>query len=166
MQASILLGAKDLVRLHVLADSDRDRAQRVKMGVVGDVRRTAASLCQGAQDADEAFLRLVSGASAIRKSARRAAWRRLYFGRVRVETGYFSFPDRIYGKKYAPAGEYRAVRVLLGRGAGRNWWCVLYPELCVLDAVCQKAVESGLPIRFYASVARAVAQFFGGGAGV
>ena len=45
----------------------------------------------------------------------------------------FDFPDRIYGAVKVPAGEYRALRVTIGAGEGHNWWCVLYPSLCVLD---------------------------------
>ena len=52
---------------------------------------------------------------------------------VRAEVGVFDFPDRVYGALFVPAGEYRALRVTIGAGEGPNWWCVLYPSLCVLN---------------------------------
>ena len=52
---------------------------------------------------------------------------------MRAELGRFDFPDRIYGRVRVPAGEYRALRVTIGAGEGRNWWCVLYPSLCLLN---------------------------------
>src|SRR5690606_18395339 len=48
----------------------------------------------------------------------------------RVEIGDFAFPDKRSGAAFLPAGTYRAVRVVIGDGAGRNWWCVLFPPLC------------------------------------
>ena len=49
------------------------------------------------------------------------------------QLGTYAFPDRTYlGKRY-PAGAYPALRVVLGEGAGQNWWCVLFPPLCILE---------------------------------
>ena len=166
MEARSIYHAKEMVRLHVLADSDRARAQRLKARVVRAVRKTAARICAGAENADTAFARLQICEAQLLKPARRAARLRGFFGCVRVETGRFMFPGRIYGQKYAPAGEYRAVRVLLGRGEGRNWWCVLYPELCVLDALGAAALAKGAPVEFYSSVLRVVQRLFGWGAGM
>jgi len=50
---------------------------------------------------------------------------------VSVQTGVFAFPDRDYGGVTLPAGDYRALRVIIGSGQGRNWWCVLFPNLCL-----------------------------------
>ena len=54
-----------------------------------------------------------------------------YDGPVRAETGVFPFPDRDYGGTVVPAGDYRALRVVIGDGEGKNWWCVLFPGLCL-----------------------------------
>ena len=78
-----------------------------------------------------------------------------------VETGVFAFPDRIYGELFVPAGDYRALRVTLGEGEGHNWWCVLYPSLCVLDETAYYAGEVP-PIEFYSSVGRFLSDLFGG----
>ena len=51
-----------------------------------------------------------------------------------ARTGVFDFPDRHYGAVFVPAGQYRALRVVIGEGEGHNWWCVLYPSLCAPGA--------------------------------
>ena len=57
-----------------------------------------------------------------------------YEGPVTARTGVFDFPDRHYGAVFVPAGQYRALRVVIGEGEGHNWWCVLYPSLCAPGA--------------------------------
>jgi stage II sporulation protein R len=60
-----------------------------------------------------------------------------------VQFGQFDFPVKAYGESVYPAGKYNAVRVLLGQAEGSNWWCVLFPPLCFVDAnnaVVEKAV--------------------------
>ena len=52
--------------------------------------------------------------------------------------GDYAFPDRIYGDTLYPAGTYRALRVVLGEGAGQNWWCVLFPPLCIVTGDAQE----------------------------
>ena len=51
---------------------------------------------------------------------------------VQLMLGQYDFPDRTYGEAFFPAGEYNALRVVLGNGAGQNWWCVLFPPLCIV----------------------------------
>jgi hypothetical protein len=65
---------------------------------------------------------------------------------VKVEYGTFAFPDRSYGPVDLPAGEYRAVRVVLGNGAGTNWWCILFPPLCYLDVVGGGGGQETVPL--------------------
>ena len=52
---------------------------------------------------------------------------------ARLALGRYDFPERDYGGALYPAGEYTALRVVLGEGAGQNWWCVLFPPLCILE---------------------------------
>lgn len=59
----------------------------------------------------------------------------------RVELGEVPFPTKIYGGAVYPAGDYEAVRVTLGAGAGKNWWCVLFPPLCFVDAGSGDALQ-------------------------
>ena len=85
-----------------------------------------------------------------------------FFGPVAVEMGVFPFPRREYGGQIAPEGLYRAVRVKLGAAAGRNWWCVLYPQLCAVEESCAQALTSPEAVHFYSSIGRFVRQLLQG----
>ena len=66
-----------------------------------------------------------------------------------AEVGHFDFPAKRYGQVYMPAGEYPALRLVLGEGVGHNWWCVLYPPLCFVDEcgefqICGEGENVGL----------------------
>lgn len=160
MEAGFFYG--DMVRLHVLAHSDVEADQRLKMQVVQAVRRRAVRVVRGAADAGQAYDRLYRARGALRRSAARAARRRGFFGPVAVEMGVFPFPRREYGGQIAPEGLYRAVRVKLGAAAGRNWWCVLYPQLCAVEESCAQALASPEAIHFYSSIGRFVRQLLQG----
>jgi stage II sporulation protein R len=58
----------------------------------------------------------------------------------KVELGSVPFPTKMYGDRVYPAGNYEALRITLGQGEGQNWWCVLFPPLCFVDAVSGEAV--------------------------
>ena len=80
-----------------------------------------------------------------------------YKGAVRAETGVFDFPDRHYGAVFVPAGRYRALRVVIGEGAGHNWWCVLFPSMCYPGDLSE-----GEPVRFYSSILNWLRGLLGG----
>ena len=90
----------------------------------------AREILRGCADADEAFDRLTESLGELERAAAGRAREAGYFGAVRAETGTFDFPEREYAGVVVPAGEYRALRVVLGAGEGKNWWCVLFPTLC------------------------------------
>ena len=123
----------DMVRLHVVAADDSPQAQALKL-MLRDVCLRCAEVClSDAEDADEAYRRLENHLADFETACIARARELGYEGEIRAETGSFDFPDRIYGAVKVPAGEYRALRVTIGAGEGHNWWCVLYPSLCVLD---------------------------------
>ncbi len=131
----------DLVRLHVVAADDSPEAQNLKLEL-RDTCLRCAEVCLGdAADADEAYRRLEEHLDDFEAACAARARELGYDGEVRAETGTFDFPDRTYGALTVPAGEYRALRVTIGAGAGHNWWCVLYPSLCVIDEADAVAPE-------------------------
>jgi stage II sporulation protein R len=139
-----------LIRLQVVARSDAPDDQRQKLVVRDRVRALAAEIVRGAKNADEAFARL---------RARRGALARASGGRVEIRE--VNCPLRVYGDLVVPAGRYRAVRVVLGGGAGRNWWCVLYPDLCGADPISAEALETDRPVAFYSEIMQWVAAMRG-----
>lgn len=123
----------DLIRLHVMAADDSVQAQELKREL-RDVCLRCAEVCIGdAPNADQAYMRLENHAADFEAACAARAQELGYEGEISVETGVFDFPDRLYGSVLVPAGAYRALRVTIGEGAGHNWWCVLYPTLCVVN---------------------------------
>lgn len=129
------------IRLHVIANSDSPYDQALKLKVrdsIVNAMRPALSTTADKSRARTLLLEngetLQNAAEAALEAAGKPYGARLYFGD-------YEFPDRQYGDKVYPAGEYEAVRVVLGDGAGQNWWCVMFPPLC-LPAVSVKSGNS------------------------
>ncbi len=121
----------DYVRLHILAESDDPWDQAVKLCVRDAVRACTAQLLANCADADDAWQTLARHQNEILLTAQDCARACGFENEISLEMGVFPFPERVYGEETVPAGDYRAVRILLGAGEGRNWWCVLYPSLCL-----------------------------------
>ena len=145
------------IRLHVVADDDSALRQAEKLAVRDGVRQAANDLLAGCDTADEAFACLSKHTDDLKSAAQAVLDDRNSALAVSVETGVFAFPDRQYGALFLPAGDYRAVRVVLGRGEGHNWWCVLYPSLCL-----EADGENEKTVIFYSSVARWLESLFAG----
>ena len=122
------------IRLHVVAADDGAAAQALKLEVRDAVLAAVRPLVADCGDADEAWQRIGENVDALEAVAAQKARALGYDGPVAAGTGVFDFPDRQYGALFVPAGAYRALRVVIGAGEGRNWWCVLYPSLCVPEA--------------------------------
>jgi len=123
----------ELVRLHVVAADDSPRAQSLKLELRDTCLRCAEVCLSDAPDANAAYMRLGRHIDDFEAACLARARELGYDGPVTAETGVFRFPDRVYGDLLVPAGEYRALRITIGEGEGRNWWCILYPTLCVLN---------------------------------
>ena len=145
-QASI---AGSLVRLHVLAVSDAPEEQAVKLRVRDAVLSLLAPKLAGVQSADEAGEVLADSLPLIRSAALEAAEGRP----VRVSLAEERYPTRDYAGFSLPAGRYRSLRVVLGEGQGHNWWCVVFPPVC-LSAAEQEAMQPVMNPDDYALITR------------
>ena len=141
--------AAGLVRLHVLADSDEAEEQAVKLRVRDAVLRYLAPYLDGVKSADEAEAILSGKLDGVRAAAEQAAEGRT----VRVTLGDERYPTRDYAGFSLPAGRYRSLRVVLGEGKGHNWWCVVFPPVC-LAAVQREAVRPVMNPEDYALITR------------
>ncbi len=120
-------------RLHVIANSDSEEDQAVKLRVRDAVLAYERARMADVSTAEEARQRLMedgAGLLATVEQTLRAAG--MEYGAY-LETGIFSFPERVYGDAIYPAGDYSALRIVLGAGKGQNWWCVMFPPLCILE---------------------------------
>lgn len=137
----------DCVRLHIVADNDSAYKQAAKLAVRDRVREAAAALCKNCPDAQSAFATLEQSLDTLEAAARAVMQDWGLDDDVTLEAGILAFPERRYGDTVLPEGDYRAVRIVLGRGEGHNWWCVLYPDLCL------KADNDGVVV-FYSALGR------------
>ena len=129
----------DVVRLHIIAHSDEQIDQELKYAV-RDALLT--SLKSGWEDAGSCYLELKARKAELAQIADAVIAGEGLDYTARVETGVFAFPSRVYDDAVWPAGSYRTVRVILGAGAGKNWWCVIYPELCLNEAPWDEGVDA------------------------
>ena len=128
--------ADKVIRLHVLANSDSEADQALKLRVRDTVLKRATELLAGAESRSDAKKRLNAALSELKSAAERTVAETGYAYGVRVELAETAFPTREYDGFSLPAGEYLALRVLIGDAAGKNWWCVVFPPLCTA-AACQ-----------------------------
>ena len=119
--------ASQVVRLHVLAVDDSDYEQALKLRVRDAVLADLAPALEGVTDRDAAREILAGRLQEIAETAADAAEGR----KVSVSLGPESYPLRRYEGFVLPAGTYESLRVVLGEGQGHNWWCVLFPPLCI-----------------------------------
>lgn len=127
-----------LVRLHVLAVSDDSNEQRIKLNVRDSVLSYISPKLESAESPDEAKRIISSELDGIKSAAETAAEGRP----VKVTLTQEYYPTRDYGSFSLPAGRYESLRVILGEGEGHNWWCVVFPPLCLTAAESDSAVES------------------------
>lgn len=136
---------QESIRLRILANSDSfgDQAikRRVRDAVVDQMNGWVAELDQP-QSLEEARRMVRSKLSDIEQRVGETLKASGKSYSYQVELGEVPFPTKIYGGAVYPAGDYEAVRVTLGAGAGKNWWCVLFPPLCFVDAGSGDALQN------------------------
>ena len=128
--------AAELIRLHVVANSDTPADQQTKLRVRDRVLPVIAGLTDGCRDAASARRALEAGIPEIRAAASEALDHPAAGGAgtgrsVTVTLAEEAFPRRDYETFSLPAGRYTALRIRLGEGQGHNWWCVAFPALCL-----------------------------------
>jgi stage II sporulation protein R len=132
----------EVVRLHVLTNSDSDTDQAHKLAVRDAVLQETRSLLAGVSDREQAESILEEALPALEQCAREVLTQRGCSAPVRAVLVEEDYPTRLYGERVFPAGTYRSLQIRLGDAAGQNWWCVLYPSLCLSQAT-GKAVAAG-----------------------
>lgn len=125
--------AENVIRLHVIANSDTEEDQAVKL-FVRDAILNAFSDCSISSCKQNAEAKIKSNLQLAEAIANRVLAENGFSYSARAEYGAFDFPTRTYGDVTLPAGKYSGLRIHLGESAGRNWWCVMYPPLCFNDA--------------------------------
>jgi len=126
-----------LIRIHVLGNSNSETDQVLKLKVKDAVVAYLAPQLERSQSLDESREIIQKNMSQIVNIANATLAQQDSTDTVTLQYGYFDFPIKYYGGFSLPAGNYEALRILIGEAAGRNWWCVLFPPLCFTDSSVQ-----------------------------
>jgi stage II sporulation protein R len=136
-----------LLRLHVVAASDSDTDQALKLKVRDRVLETAGGALQNADSVREAMALLEAHLPEIERAAQQQVYDEGFSYPVAAYLTQEAFPSKTYEGFALPRGDYEALRIVIGEGAGRNWWCVVFPPLCDAASsgdVAAEALRAGM----------------------
>lgn len=127
------------IRLRILANSDAPADQAVKRHVRDAVVEAMNKWVSGPATIDQARETINTHMGEIEAVIAHELEIRGFDYGFKAELAVVPFPTKMYGSRVYPAGDYEALRITLGKGAGQNWWCVLFPPLCFVDAASGEA---------------------------
>lgn len=119
-----------LLRFHVIANSDSPFDQQIKLRLRDEIISSVNAITASAHNAEEAILLVKEHKEELQAEADAFLERCGVPYRAEVKIGKSIFPTKSYESITLPAGKYQALKIVLGKGKGKNWWCVLYPSLC------------------------------------
>ena len=127
---------QSIIRLHVLANSDSEQDQDLKLEVRDYILVDIAALTENCEDSEEAAEKIQAGLNVIENKAKDFINQKGYDYNVAVTLSKEIYPERVYTDKDGenfnfPSGKYQSLRIIIGEGEGKNWWCVLFPPLCL-----------------------------------
>ena len=131
----------NVVRLHVIANSDSEEDQALKLAVRDKVLQEYGDLLSECENKEETLQALEQAKQKICETALQEVTRQGYAYPVSVSLVREEFPFKKYDELIFPAGVYDALRIEIGEAEGQNWWCVLYPQMCFVDAAWGYSTE-------------------------
>lgn len=133
-----------VLRLHVLANSDSQEDQSLKLQVRDRVLQASDGMLNGVKNRGEAEASVREKLGQLQEAAQDEVQKRGYDYPVQARLAKTYFTTRVYGDVTLPAGEYDALEITIGSGKGHNWWCVIFPQLCLPAAEDRKELEDVL----------------------
>ena len=152
--------ADSIFRLHIIANSNSAEDQAVKLEVRDAVLEYEAENLDAVSAAKTREELMTHGAELLEIIEGVLRSNGFDYG-AQMLVGTFPFPDREYNGVLYPAGDYDAFRVILGDGAGENWWCVMFPPLCILKSDNGK-IDTDETIEFESVFVKLFKLLFGG----
>lgn len=139
----------EAIRLRILANSDTEEDQRIKLLVRDRVRDYITELVHDIDHIEHARNMIEDHVPELETIVKRTLQEEGVSMTTSVEYGRdILFPDKVYGNLFYPAGSYEAVLITLGAGDGTNWWCVLFPPLCFIDFSNEETVAQAEEAEF------------------
>lgn len=123
-----------IIRFHVIANSDSDEDQNLKFKVRNRVLAKVQNALEGSSSASRTRAYIEENLEEIEACALQCVRAEGYDYNVKARIGVTAIPAKQYDDVYFPAGSYEALTITIGEGKGRNWWCVVFPPLCLVDA--------------------------------
>ena len=134
--------ADSVIRLHVIANSDREHDQTLKLKVRDAILDEFGSSLDTYDGIDYSRSEIEKNLKLIEKTAKNVIQKNGYDYSVKASLGKSDFPTKSYGNVTLPAGSYEALKVEIGQAQGKNWWCVMFPPLCFVDGSCAEIPKS------------------------
>jgi len=131
-----------LIRFHVIANSDTQEDQDLKLKVRDKVIEYLYPYLNKSSSLEESRNIILSKEDEVKKIALKVIKENGYSYSLKVELSRENFPEKSYGNITLPQGEYEAFRVIIGKGEGKNWWCVMFPPLCFIDVTKGKVEDT------------------------
>ena len=125
--------SNSVFRLHVIANSNTENDQSLKLKVRDSLIEYMNNICSNCSTKDEAITIAQAHKSDFKKIAEQTILENGFNYSVKINIDNFYFPTKNYGDISLPAGLYDALRVEIGEAKGENWWCVMFPSLCFID---------------------------------
>lgn len=125
--------SKNFFRLHILANSDSEIDQNLKLLVRNNIIDYMKTLTYDGLSKEDAILLTEEHINDFQKIAKKTIQDEGFNYPVSIQIGNFYFPTKIYGNLSLPSGYYDAVKIEIGEAKGKNWWCSLFPPLCFVD---------------------------------
>jgi len=122
-----------LIRFHVIANSDNNEDQELKLKVRDNIISYLKPKLENSDSISESEEIIKSEYENLYKISRETVKENGYDYDISVGIEYSNFPTKQYSNVVLPAGEYKALKVIIGEGKGKNWWCVMFPPLCFVD---------------------------------
>lgn len=135
---------ENVLRLHVIAASDSDEDQALKLKVRDAVLKEGDDIFNGSVNIDNAVQKITPEIERLSTAAKKVINENGFDYDVKVTLGREFFTTRTYENITLPAGRYLAVRVVIDKGAGHNWWCVMFPPLCLPAAEASTDIDDVL----------------------
>lgn len=141
---------ENILRLHIIANSDSAEDQAIKLKIRDELLKKSNGLFETARNKEDAIKLVNENTDFLKESAQKVLIKEGKTQPVNISVGKAYFDTRVYENFTLPAGEYEAVKVLIGKAEGKNWWCVMFPSMCVpaaekehklTEAVNEKSAE-------------------------
>ena len=140
-EAAVANQYEGIIRLHIIANSDSDEDQNLKLRVRNNIlAKVENNLATEFEEAGHKVDRVQVARKYITENLKQInLWAKDcvrgagYDYSVKTELGVKAIPAKQYDEIYFPAGNYEALTITLGKGEGKNWWCVIFPPLCLID---------------------------------